>query len=162
MAGNKAPQARRVQRVIPQQKGLVVEMEYYREQQALEEARYVSNYLQWSALGNFMDNQARPVDWYNLQFWLYFAESLVAIEEIKEEPELRVEFGEIISEGFKALYTSGRRFTESGNTILRMSPMDIEMVRSALKIGDAYKEGLDDKTLKGVARYVNKHINNGQ
>lgn len=161
MAGNKKPQVQTKRSRLPKsQEGasLLVETKVYQDAKALEAARQFQDILPWMSMENFRDGIATDADWRMLQFWLYYAEALVSLYDYEIAWE-KLEQAEWVSEGIAALYAAGRRFNDSGFTKMRMTPMEMEMVREALLVGDAFKAITEPNRLAAVGRHVQRVLN---
>jgi len=161
MAGNKKPQVQtKRSRTVPKQNNasLLVETKVYQDAKELEAARQFQDILPWISMENFRNGIATDADWRMIQFWLYYAEALVSLYNYEISWE-RLEQAEWVSEGIAALYAAGRRYNESGYTNMRMSPMECEMVREALLVGDAFKAVTEPNRLAAVGRHVQRILN---
>lgn len=142
----------------PPTNGYVVETANFKSNTSFSDAELISRILPWISLEKFRMGVAETTDWRQLQFWLYFAEEIVA-NFIYEKEEEKEEIRKTVSDGIQALYVSGRRFRESGNEELSLKEEEREQIREALLIGDAFKEIATQSLLAKVILHIRDVLN---
>lgn len=113
-----------------------VNREYHSDPEVLANKRFVQRLTKWQALENFNELRATELDWALIQYWLYFAEDLIAIFDY-DGAATRIELaGQVEDALIDALYVAGRNYKTSNRKFMYMTPEERDLVRAAFLICD--------------------------